>query len=161
MKYALVLVTMLTASFSSYALNGKEFVDCYLKAVKERAAEIKAENPDMELCEDASDDEKGELYRLYSYMGNNGSAYYYSESSMNLESIRFHYERIQWEVECYTPRNNIFSAFGEGLGNAIGIDKHNNMAFARSVMSKVLGRDVWTENGSDMFSEHSFEYCAE
>ncbi|MBC85675.1 MAG: hypothetical protein CL677_00730 [Bdellovibrionaceae bacterium] len=155
-----VLFAMVVVCFalSSFALTGKEFVDCYSKALSERAKEIKASDPDIEICSEVSLEDKDKLVELYTFI-HGGQLYYYDESAMGEKSVRFHYERIQFVVECYNNPSNIGSLFIKGLGSAVGVYEHTNMDLSRAAMEKMLGRDLWEENGSEQFSSHAFEYC--
>ena len=141
-----------------FAITGKEFVDCYDKAMKETIREIKEESPKVKICSQMTAKEKDNLYALYSYV-DEGKLHYYNDADMGEVSVRFHYERLMFEVECYDGSSNIFSAWIKGFGDAIGVYNHTNLELANRSMTKLLGRDMWTENGSDTFSEHEFSFC--
>lgn len=148
-------------SFNTFAITGSEFVNCFDKALKERIKEIKAEDPDVNICNGLSANEKATLFELYSYVDDNGFLRYYGDDAMGEVSVRFHYDRIKWEFECYENPSNIASAWVIGFGSAIGATNRTNIDLAKETMSILLGRDMWTENGSDLFSDHNFDYCTQ
>lgn len=159
MKKTLVTLALLGSVNANASISGNEFVNCFRKALKERIAEIKKERPDIKICDGLTNAEVARFNQLYGKVYADGKFRFYSERAMGIEDVRFHYDRVKYEFECYERPSNIFSDFVISFGSAIGAHDQTNLDLTVQVMSKMLGRDMWTENGSDLFNEHNFDYC--
>lgn len=157
MKSILSLL-LITFSMNSFAITGEEFVNCFEKAINERIQEVRNQYPDQEMCDQVSSLDIDRIYELYSFI-EGGKLYFYNDREMGAMNVRFHYERIMYEVNCY-PRNNLLVAWFKAFGEAVGVNKHSDFILIEDALTKMLGRKMWTKNGSDKFSEHSFEYCS-
>ena len=157
----LLLGSTLLMSMSSMAesINSRDFISCFEKAMNERIEEIKEASPGVTICDSMGDENKQRLTELYTEVTADGELQYYSASSMGLEDVRFHYERVMFDIACYPTPSNILTAWVEGFADAVGLKDHTNFELTKSVFSKMLGRNMWTENGSDLYSEHDFSYC--
>lgn len=166
MKKLLLLPLFLMAQSSFAAsINGAKFVRCFEKAMNERIQEIKKEAPKMEnkMCDSLSEEAKRRLIDLYTFKGDDGLVHYYSAYAMGEENVRFHHDRVQFELDCYKESKFLGTLFVKRLGQAFkdlgGGKPHHDMQLAEDALSKMLGRAMWTENGSDYFDEHDFAYC--
>jgi hypothetical protein len=167
MKNLIIALTVSTfiTPFAQASIRSKDFIQCFEKALNERIQEIKDEaevkGKKINICDRMSEKDKIRLIELYTKVGADSELRYYSASSMGAETVRFHFERLMWEVNCYEKPNNIFTAWGRGFSNAIGINKHTDIQLVEDTFSKMLGQDMWEENGADRFSDHDFAYCQE
>ena len=159
------LLLLSQISFAS-SIDGKDFVDCFEKAINERIEDIKAENPKIKnICSSFSDEARRKLDDLYTYKGADRNLHFYDRQAMGYESISFHFERIQFNVNCYKELKFLpillFKRLGQAVKDAAGGKPHNDMQLVEDAISKMIGRPMWTENGIDQFGEHDFSYCSE
>ena len=157
----ILCITLAGGVAHAESIGSREFILCFEKAFNERIQELKAKykDKDIGICDMMSDKAKVNLINLYSVSTPDLGRAYYSAKSMGKESVRFHFERIQYSLPCYKSDKFIGTAFVKGLGDAIGAYEHTPNQLVTDVFSKILGRDMWAENGSDLFSQHQFEYC--
>lgn len=108
-KKALILGSLLLGCSSVYAndLTPKEFVDCYQKAVNESIQEIKADDPDAEMCDQMSANEQKLLNSLYvDEFIRDGEYIRFSSYDIMSASIQSHYDfisrnKLNYNVSCY------------------------------------------------------------
>ncbi len=160
-KLCLIILATVTGSAQAASLNSEQFIECFETAFNERINELKDkyEGKDIGICDKMPDHTKTELIDLYSETTPNGGRMYYSAESMGMESVRFHYERLAYDMDCYKTPKFIGTLFVKGLGNALGMYEHTPHQLVEDTFTKILGQDMWSENGSDKFNEHNFDYC--
>lgn len=157
-KLLFIPTLLLSSMVQAGSISGDEFVNCFEKAYNERAAEVIQET--RKECKDLSQEDKDKLSSFYSAI-QNGQLVYASPKEMGQYSVRYHYEALMYEFGCYPSPSNIGSAWIKGFGSAIGVYKRTNFDFVEEVFTIMLGQEMWTHNGSDLFSEHNFDYCRE
>jgi hypothetical protein len=148
---------------SASSISSDQFIKCYEKAINESIQDFKEIFPKKKVCEGMTEEEKVLVIDLYSETTPTGGRMYYSAESMGNESVRFHYDRLNWKIDCLDGPNNIFSAWVVGAANAVkdlsGRKTFTNSQIIEDALGKMIGRKMWTENGSDKFSDHTFDYC--
>lgn len=157
-------VISLSFQASASSISSDKFIDCYIKAVNETIQEFKEIFPNKKVCEGMTDEEEIKVINLYSETTVRSGRAYYTAEDMGTVSVRSHYDRLKYEVDCLDGPSNIISAWFIGAGNAVkdlsGRKTFTNLQIVEDALGKMIGRKMWTENGSDKFSDHTFDYCS-
>jgi hypothetical protein len=157
-------ISAISLSFqaSASSISSDQFIKCYEKAINESIQDFKEIFPKKKICEGMTDEEKVLVINLYSETTPTGGRAYYSAESMGNESVRFHYDRLNSKIDCLDGPN-ILSAWFVGAANAAkdlsGKKTFTNSQIIEDALGKMIGRKMWTDNGLDKFSEHTFDYC--
>ena len=143
---ASVLLTSQMAMAKS--IDGRTFVQCFEKAFNERIAEVKEKSSKIAMCDIMTDEMRAKLLKAYTYLdGGTSSLLYYNKTANGAESVRSHYDVIKYEFECY-----------ESSWNMPWLD-NTNLSLVEETFTKMLGQEMWTNNGSVIFSDLDFNYC--
>jgi hypothetical protein len=148
-KLLFLTVSVLLTSQMAMAKNidSKTFIQCFEKAFNERVAEVKKENSKIAMCDGMTDEMRARLIDSYMYTdGRTNSRQYYSISDGE-RTVRFHYERLRHNFDCYDSKWQF-----------PWLD-HTNLGLLEETFTKILGQDMWTEQGYITFSKQNFDYC--
>jgi hypothetical protein len=158
-----VAAVSLSFQASANSISSDKFIQCYEKAINESIQDFKEIFPNKEVCDGMTDREKIKVIDLYSETTVNSGRMYYTAADMGEVNVRDHYDRLRWETNCLEGPNNIFTAWVVGAANAVkdlsGKKTFTNLQIVEDAIGKMIGRPMWTENGSDKFSDHTFDYC--
>lgn len=163
MKTLFVVATLLSSQFAFSSINSRDYIDCLEKAMNEEIQVTISEAPHLmrecdyanqaqEDCDKLTENHMRRLFDKYAEIGTNGRVIYYSAESMGEYSVRWHYERIWWDLDIL-----------ERKWNLPGI-KHTNIKIVERALARMLGvDDMWrgSDNGSAKFAEYDFSYCSE
>lgn len=156
MKLLIVFSTVLLFSNQVMALNSKEILDCFEKAVNEKIVENKHSdgNKVTRICDELSTKDKDKFISRFSKV-KNGKLAYYSSESMNEWTLRNIYDVIKNDMSCYGNK----SKHGGFLGLANTFSYHRNLDLTSDALGKMAGAEELWDVEHTKIKDLDLSYC--